>query len=113
MRRRRRTAAADGQHENGPAAAGRAARRALRRELASMGESCPRRRQAARARAYPRLGSGGRNGSQSRVAGTQPPKGIMKVRPSVKPMCEKCKIIRRNGVVLVICQNKRHKQRQG
>jgi large subunit ribosomal protein L36 len=43
----------------------------------------------------------------------QPPKGIMKVRPSVKPMCEKCKIIRRNGVVLVICQNKRHKQRQG
>jgi large subunit ribosomal protein L36 len=45
--------------------------------------------------------------------GTQSPKGIMKVRPSVKPMCEKCKIIRRHGVVLVICQNKRHKQRQG
>ena len=42
-----------------------------------------------------------------------PPKGNMKVRPSVKPMCEKCKIIRRHGVVLVICQNKRHKQRQG
>jgi large subunit ribosomal protein L36 len=41
------------------------------------------------------------------------PKGIMKVRPSVKPMCEKCKIIRRHGAVLVICQNKRHKQRQG
>jgi large subunit ribosomal protein L36 len=40
-------------------------------------------------------------------------KGIMKVRPSVKPMCEKCKIIRRNGAVLVICQNPRHKQRQG
>jgi large subunit ribosomal protein L36 len=38
---------------------------------------------------------------------------IMKVRPSVKPMCEKCKIIRRHGAVLVICQNKRHKQRQG
>ena len=65
-----------------------------------------------RTRASPRPGSGGRNGSQSRVAGTQP-KGIMKVRPSVKPMCEKCKIIRRHGVVLVICQNKRHKQRQG
>jgi len=44
---------------------------------------------------------------------TQSPKGIMKVRPSVKPMCEKCKIIRRHGVVLVICSNKRHKQRQG
>ena len=26
----------------------------------------------------------------------------MKVRPSVKPMCEKCKIIRRHGAVLVI-----------
>ncbi|HEX4625326.1 MAG: 50S ribosomal protein L36 [Solirubrobacteraceae bacterium] len=37
----------------------------------------------------------------------------MKVRPSVKPMCEKCKIIRRNGAVLVICSNPRHKQRQG
>jgi large subunit ribosomal protein L36 len=65
------------------------------------------------AKAYPRLGSGSRNGSQSRVAGTERLKGIMKVRPSVKPMCEKCKIIRRHGVVLVICQNKRHKQRQG
>jgi large subunit ribosomal protein L36 len=37
----------------------------------------------------------------------------MKVRASVKPMCEKCKIIRRGGAVLVICQNPRHKQRQG
>jgi large subunit ribosomal protein L36 len=43
----------------------------------------------------------------------QTPKGIMKVRPSVKPMCEKCKIIRRHGRVLVICSNPRHKQRQG
>jgi large subunit ribosomal protein L36 len=41
------------------------------------------------------------------------PKGTMKVRPSVKPMCEKCKIIRRHGAVLVICSNPRHKQRQG
>jgi large subunit ribosomal protein L36 len=40
-------------------------------------------------------------------------KGPMKVRPSVKPMCEKCKIIRRHGAVLVICSNPRHKQRQG
>ncbi|MFK7986174.1 MAG: 50S ribosomal protein L36 [Sandaracinaceae bacterium] len=38
----------------------------------------------------------------------------MKVRPSVKKMCDKCKIIRRNGVVRVICKsNPRHKQRQG
>lgn len=38
---------------------------------------------------------------------------IMKVRPSVKKMCDKCKIIRRHGKVLVICENPRHKQRQG
>jgi large subunit ribosomal protein L36 len=37
----------------------------------------------------------------------------MKVRPSVKVMCDKCRIIRRGGAVLVICQNPRHKQRQG
>ena len=37
----------------------------------------------------------------------------MKVRPSVKKICEKCKVIRRGGAVLVICSNPRHKQRQG
>jgi large subunit ribosomal protein L36 len=37
----------------------------------------------------------------------------MKVRPSVKKMCEKCKMIRRHGRVMVICPNPRHKQRQG
>jgi large subunit ribosomal protein L36 len=37
----------------------------------------------------------------------------VKVRPSVKAMCEKCKVIRRHGVVMVICENPRHKQRQG
>ncbi|HUG88473.1 MAG TPA: 50S ribosomal protein L36 [Actinomycetota bacterium] len=37
----------------------------------------------------------------------------MKVRPSVKRMCEKCKMIRRKGRVMVICTNPRHKQRQG
>jgi len=37
----------------------------------------------------------------------------MKVRPSVKRMCDKCKMIRRHGKVMVICQNPRHKQRQG
>ena len=40
-------------------------------------------------------------------------KEAVKVRPSVKPMCEKCKIIRRHGAILVICSNPRHKQRQG
>jgi large subunit ribosomal protein L36 len=37
----------------------------------------------------------------------------MKVRPSVKKVCEKCKVVRRRGVVRVICENPRHKQRQG
>ena len=37
----------------------------------------------------------------------------MKVRPSVKKMCDKSKIIRRHGKVLVICENPSHKQRQG
>ena len=37
----------------------------------------------------------------------------MKVRASVKKICEKCKIIKREGVVRVICVNPKHKQRQG
>jgi large subunit ribosomal protein L36 len=37
----------------------------------------------------------------------------MKVKASVKRRCEKCKVIRRRGVVRVICTNPRHKQRQG
>ncbi|MFA5140710.1 MAG: 50S ribosomal protein L36 [Elusimicrobiota bacterium] len=37
----------------------------------------------------------------------------MKVRASVKPICQKCRIIRRGGVVRVICSNPKHKQRQG
>ncbi len=37
----------------------------------------------------------------------------MKVHPSVKRMCDNCKIIRRKGRVRVICTNPRHKQRQG
>ena len=37
----------------------------------------------------------------------------MKVRASVKPMCEKCKVIRRKGRVMVVCTNPKHKQRQG
>jgi large subunit ribosomal protein L36 len=37
----------------------------------------------------------------------------MKVRASVKRICDKCKIVRRRGVVRVICSNQKHKQRQG
>ena len=39
---------------------------------------------------------------------------IMKVRPSVKPICSSCKVIKRGGKVFVICSKyKKHKQRQG
>jgi large subunit ribosomal protein L36 len=37
----------------------------------------------------------------------------MKVRTSVKRMCDKCKVVRRKGVVRVTCLNPKHKQRQG
>lgn len=37
----------------------------------------------------------------------------MKVRASVKPICQKCRVIKRAGVVRVLCKNPRHKQRQG
>ncbi|MCU4138738.1 MAG: 50S ribosomal protein L36 [Thermodesulfobacteriota bacterium] len=37
----------------------------------------------------------------------------MKVSPSVKKRCRKCRIIRRKGVVRVICEIPKHKQRQG
>jgi len=37
----------------------------------------------------------------------------MKVRASVKKICESCKGVRRKGIVRVICKaNPRHKQRQ-
>jgi large subunit ribosomal protein L36 len=36
----------------------------------------------------------------------------MKVRVSVKKICNDCKVIKRHGIVRVICKNPRHKQRQ-
>ena len=36
----------------------------------------------------------------------------MKVRASDKPICDKCKVIRRAGVVRIVCDNPKHKQRQ-
>jgi large subunit ribosomal protein L36 len=52
----------------------------------------------------------GPNRPQSSLWGQENP---MKVRPSVRKMCEKCKVIRRGGKVIIICSNPRHKQRQG
>ncbi len=37
----------------------------------------------------------------------------MKVQASVKKRCDKCKVIRRSGTILVICSEPKHKQRQG
>lgn len=37
----------------------------------------------------------------------------MKVRASVKRICRNCKIVKRSGVIRVICSDARHKQRQG
>lgn len=37
----------------------------------------------------------------------------MKVRASVKPICKDCKVIKRKGVIRVICKLPKHKQRQG
>ena len=37
----------------------------------------------------------------------------MKVRASVKPICEKCKVIKRKGKIRIICENPKHKQVQG
>ena len=38
---------------------------------------------------------------------------VVKVRSSVKPICEKCKVIKRKGSIRIICENPKHKQRQG
>lgn len=38
---------------------------------------------------------------------------MVKVRASVKKICRKCKVVKRNGVVRVICEDGKHKQRQG
>ena len=37
----------------------------------------------------------------------------MKDRASEKKICDRCKMVRRKGVVRVICSNPKHKQRQG
>ena len=37
----------------------------------------------------------------------------MKVRASVKKMCVKCRVVRRRRVLRILCENPKHKQRQG
>ena len=55
-----------------------------------------------------------KRGGMSGGAEPRAERSKMKVRPSVKKICEKCKIIRREGKVRVICTvNPKHKQVQG
>ena len=37
----------------------------------------------------------------------------MRVQASVKKICRNCKLVRRKGVLRVICKEPRHKLRQG
>ncbi|MDD5019502.1 MAG: 50S ribosomal protein L36 [Candidatus Omnitrophica bacterium] len=37
----------------------------------------------------------------------------MKVKSSVRKICNNCKIIKRHGILRVICSNPKHKQKQG
>lgn len=37
----------------------------------------------------------------------------MKIRSSVKKICNKCKVIRRKRVVMILCENPKHRQKQG
>jgi large subunit ribosomal protein L36 len=62
----------------------------------------------------PLLAAGGRVGGWRAAARCERvEKKVMKVRASIKPRCERCKIIRRKGVVLIICNNPKHKMKQG
>lgn len=59
------------------------------------------------------------SGQRKKVKRGPPAAGVrkggfaVKVRSSVKPICEKCKVIKRKGSIRIICENPKHKQRQG
>ena len=52
-------------------------------------------------------------GSEEEDAACRKGDNTVKVRSSVKPICEKCKVIKRKGSIRIICENPKHKQRQG
>ena len=66
---------------------------------------------------FPSLPCGAKSGILRDLAGnfsSQPEYFFVKVRSSVKPICEHCKVVKRNGVTRIICKrNPKHKQRQG
>ena len=52
--------------------------------------------------------------SVQKLAAPKTPEPVVKVRTSVKPICEHCKVVKRAGVTRIICKrNPKHKQRQG
>nr|ARQ82286.1 ribosomal protein L36 [Ostreobium sp. HV05042]ARQ82343.1 ribosomal protein L36 [Ostreobium sp. HV05007a]UXE30646.1 ribosomal protein L36 [Ostreobium quekettii]UXE30722.1 ribosomal protein L36 [Ostreobium quekettii]UXE30798.1 ribosomal protein L36 [Ostreobium quekettii] len=36
----------------------------------------------------------------------------MKVRASIRKICNNCRLVRRKGKIFIICKNPKHKQRQ-
>ena len=71
-------------------------------------------RLAAMAARTPYGGHGPPDGAAKRRAAALRPQGEpVKVRTSVKKICDKCKVIKRNGIVRIICENPKHKQKQG
>jgi large subunit ribosomal protein L36 len=36
----------------------------------------------------------------------------MKVKASVKKVCSKCRVVKRRGVVRILCENPKHRQQQ-
>ena len=55
-----------------------------------------------------------RESRTSQFLAKNPNGATVKVRSSVKPICEHCKVIKRDGVTRIICKrNPKHKQRQG
>lgn len=36
----------------------------------------------------------------------------MKVRASIRKICNNCRLVRRKGKIFIVCKNPKHKQRQ-
>ena len=62
---------------------------------------------------WPLIGAGFLPSGFSTVEPAPPARCFMKVRASVRRICDKCSVVRRAGVVRVLCENPKHKQRQG
>jgi large subunit ribosomal protein L36 len=71
-------------------------------------------RSASVLRGSPRAGKNRQAQTSGKLGRLRKEASLMKVRASVKKICDKCKVIKRKGTVRIICPaNPRHKQRQG